>query len=308
MPSPSLKLYDFNNPTVEIGTTGNPIELGTCYAGQTSATPVKVILWNDKGGVLGADDAREIALSALELNIQNTWTSDGTPAQTFTATAVPLKSATVYVNSVKWSKVESFSSYGPTSQVFTLDLATGVLTFGNDVQGKAPANGASIVLDGIPDLVQYGKDVIADDFILVRSSGVIANSVSVDLELATKISNTSITVVHAPKILTVAGVWDNASKTGTNYYTGGFFNADSGAITLGTSMSATTPYVEYTHTIKDDAQGSPVALPEGEEVDLENPIPQNNGKILEFYARVPEDASTAGGVAIRFRVRASYTY
>lgn len=68
--------------------------------------------------------------------------------------------------------------------------------------------------------------------------------------LAADTGSVSITPVNpSNRLLNVLGVWDNSVGTGTNYYTGGYFNADTGVITLGTPLPAAGPvYVTYHST------------------------------------------------------------
>ncbi|GAG24636.1 unnamed protein product, partial [marine sediment metagenome] len=46
---PNLEMYRSDNPAVEIGTEGNPIDLGLCNAGETTPLPYDILLYNDKG-------------------------------------------------------------------------------------------------------------------------------------------------------------------------------------------------------------------------------------------------------------------
>jgi len=45
--------------------------------------------------------------------------------------------------------------------------------------------------------------------------------------------------------ITILGVYDNFAMSGTNYYTGGSFNASTSQITLGTTLAADFGYVNY---------------------------------------------------------------
>ena len=63
------------------------------------------------------------------------------------------------------------------------------------------------------------------------------------------ILDNALTAVSATPNITITGVFLTPALTGTNYFTGGSYNATTQAITLGTALSsATTPvYVQYTY-------------------------------------------------------------
>ncbi len=309
MTSPNLKLYRADT-LVEIGTEGNLIDFGLCNAGETTELPYQLLLYNDYGGSLNSDDALDIESQILQMNVIQSYVSNGNPSQSFTMSVLPLveDEEEVTVNDIKWTKVASFVGYGSNDEIYTLNYTTGVLTFGNGVTGKIPPNTQIIKCNYVPDTNVYGKEIYDLLQIKIRSSGVVQNSVSVSSELATKQDNTHVIVFHAPTILTVVGVWDNVGKTGTNYYTGGSFNADTGVITLGSSMSASTPYVEYTYGIKDDDETAYTAIGKETTHIFENKIPSNNAKQLYLNVTLLSNASTEGGVYIQIRLRIFYSF
>lgn len=309
MTSPNLKLYRADT-LVEIGTEGNSIDFGLCNAGETIELPYQLLLYNDYGGVLGSNDALAIKSQLLQMNVIQSYVSDGNPNQSFTMAVLPIveDSEEVTVDDVKWTKVDSFIGYGSTDEIYTLNYTTGALTFGNGVTGKIPPTSDSIKCNYVPDTNIYGKEIYELLQIKIRSSGVVQTTVSILSELATKQDNTHVLVVHAPTILSVVGVWDNVGKTGTNYYTSGSFNADTGVITLGSSMSASTPYVEYTYGIKDDDETTYTQIGKEATHTFENKIPSNNAKQLYLNVTLPFNASTEGGVYIQVRLRISYSF
>lgn len=308
MTSPNLKLYRADT-LAEIGIDSNPIEFGLCDAGETTELPYQLLLYNDYTGVLGSSDAFDIESQILQMNVIQSYTSTGLPAQTFTMSVLPLvaDSEEVTVDDIKWVKVDSFIGYGSSDEVYTLNYTTGVLTFGNGITGKIPPTSTTIKCNYVPDTNVYGKEIYELLQIKIRSSGIVQNAISVSAELSTKQDNTHVIVFHAPMVLSVAGVWDNIGKTGTNYYTGGSFNSDTGVITLGTPITASTPYVQYTYGIKDDDETYYTAI--GKEVThlFENKIPSNNAKQLYLSVTVPSNASTEGGVYIQVRLRVRYS-
>ena len=57
MSVPDLKMYRSDTLT-EVGTVGVPVDFGLCNAGQITNLPYDILLYNDKTGALGSDDAR----------------------------------------------------------------------------------------------------------------------------------------------------------------------------------------------------------------------------------------------------------
>ena len=75
--------------------------------------------------------------------------STGAPHQTFHLYYPPVVpgSATVYVEGQAWADVGSLTWAGPRSQVYTLDPATGAVTFGDGKHGEDPTRGAGITVN-----------------------------------------------------------------------------------------------------------------------------------------------------------------
>jgi hypothetical protein len=305
---PNLQMFREDIPTVEVGTEVAPIDFGLCMAGDVTALPYGILLYNDKTGALDSVPARNIGLELVRLELTETHVSTGVASQTYTLGIAPIFSYTVTVDGEVWARVTSLVDYGQYSKVYTLDLTTGELIFGDNIHGMVPPNGEAIDILYAPDTAVYGKDIITDSWVSYQSSGVVEEEIDIASELATKLSNTSVQVVMCPKITVVVGVWDNVGKTGTNYYTGGSFNEETGVITLGVSMSAPAPYVEYSYKIADDVEAGFTPFVQGELYELSNPLPQKNAKKLYFKATIPAAASTQGGVNLKMFLRASYLY
>ncbi|MBZ5624766.1 MAG: alpha-L-arabinofuranosidase [Acidobacteriia bacterium] len=72
----------------------------------------------------------------------------GTPGQQFYVKQPPVvpSSQTVYVSGVAWAAVSHLSSQGPTAQVYSLDNATGKITFGDGTNGAVPPVGSRITI------------------------------------------------------------------------------------------------------------------------------------------------------------------
>ena len=307
MANPNLQMFRSDTPTVEIGTVGNPIDLGFCLAGVDTILPYDIILWNDKGDVLDSDDAYNIYVELLRLDVSQSWVSTGLDNQTFTLTYIPLVSdlQAVVVDDSEWTRVTNLVGQEQNT-VYTLDYITGVLTFGDNINGKIPPVGTTIAIDYTPDLNTYSKLVYSDQWLSVQSSGVVENVLSVSIELSTKLDNSTVEVIHFPYLESVVGVWDNIGKTGTNYYTGGSFDSHTGRILLGTSLTTPDPYVEYYYRIKDDNEGGYTLLGNGERHGPLYRIPRNNAKRLQVKVSVPSTASTEGGAYIKALLRVLY--
>lgn len=307
MPAPNLQMFMSTSPTTEVGIVGSPIDFGTCNAGEVTNLAYDILLYNDKGGSVGSDDAYDLVVTLEQLTLSQTVVSTGAASQTVTCTVIPLNSARVFVDNVEWIQVAALAGYGSTSKVFTLDLTTGVVTFGDGINGAIPTLGDDIRVDAVPDVAEYGDEVNASQWVGIKSSGVIAAATSVSLELATKLTNFTVSVVRVPTLASVVGVWDNAGKTGTNYYTGGSFVAATGVITLGTELTALTPYVEYTYQVTDDAAAAYTLVGDGAELELSGRLPSQNAKRLQLQVTVPADASTNSGVSIKVQLRVAYS-
>lgn len=312
MAVPNIKLFR-SDTLVEVGTEGNPIDFGLCNAGVDTDLAYQILLYNDKGEVLGSEDAKSVRIQLLKLYVVRNEIGDGLATQTFTMLHIPVLDSTdfeleVLVDDVEWTEVASFSGLGADDKVYTFNYTTGVITFGNGSEGKVPPNGIDIKITYTPDLNTYGKDIYDDKWISVKSDGVIENEITVTLEEATKVDNDSVQVTRYPKVTSIVGVWDNAGKTGTNYYTSGSFDEDTGIITLGSSLSVSIPYVEYKYQIKDDAESIYTLLGNAITHTLDNRIPKNNAKKLYLRATIPATAETEGGVFLKTILRVLYKY
>ena len=307
MGAPNLQIFREDTPTVEVGTELSPIDFGVCMSGEVKALPYDLLLYNDKTGVADAADARSIYLELLGLEIVDGWTSNGTAGQTATMVVLPIKAAEVRVDDILWTKVDSFTGYGSNLNIYTFDFTTGVIVFGDNIHGRIPDDGAVISIIYRPDLNTYGKTIIADSWVGYKSSGIVATSIDVDIEVGDLTDSTHVQIAHFPEIVSVTGVWDNAGKTGTNYFTGGTVNTSTGLITLGTELVG-IPYVEYSYQIQDDSEGQFTPFIEGNRHLLTNPIPKQNAKKISLQATVPANADTEGGVNLRVILRVYYWY
>jgi len=314
MANPNIEMYRSDSPTTEIGTVASPIDFGLCDAGEDTTLSYDILLWNDKGAVLGSEDAKSISVELLRLYVTQEESSDGSVSQTFTVNYIPVLEdieVEVTVDDVQWTEVSSLSGQSSTATVYTFDYTTGELVFGDGVNGAIPTNGADIDITYTPDLNTFGDAIYEQQWISIKSSGVVSNEIHIGSstpEESTKIDDDTVQVLHYPSITEVVGVWDNASKTGTNYYTSGSYDASLGKIYLGSSLSASTPYVEYKYQIKDDLQSSYSTLGLEERVTLTNRIPQNNAKRLQLKVTVPATAETEGGSYIKCVLRVYYSF
>ena len=305
---PNLQMFRLDSPSTEVGTEVNPIDFGFCPAGQDTQLSYDILLYNDKGDVVHSDDAKDLSIQLIQMDVIESHVSTGVADQSYTVAYTPLSSVEVYVNGSKWALVQDFLGYGQYANVFTCNLTTGVLTFGNGVQGAIPPVSQTILIDYIPILNIFGKAVYYDKWVSIRSIGVIEAELTVLLEIAEKIDNSTVQVVHRPKITEITGVWDNPGKTGTNYFTGGSFNEDTGIVTLGTPFTGVIPYTDYKYTIQDDDEGGFTLMGYDLGHIFSNPIPRNNAKVLQLKVTVPATASTEGGVYLKVRLQINYNY
>ena len=309
MSNPAIKLYR-SDTIVEIGTVGNPIDTGFCAGGTVTDLAYDILMYNDKDGT-SSEDAYDMSIELLRLYETTQGTSTGAADQTLTAAHIPLLTdieEEVTVDGVQWSKVDNFTGVVATEEAYTFNYTTGVVTFGNDVNGKAPTVGAILSVKGTPDLNTYGKELYDEQWVSFRSSGVIQNNINVTLGLSTKLTDDSIQVLHYPEIVSVAGVYDNAGGTGTDYYSGGSFNATTGVLTLGTSLTDPNPYVTYVYRVKNDDQPTYTPLGDGDELELDYRLPRNNAKRIQMRIEPPVSASTEGGSYLQFYLRVKYKY
>jgi alpha-L-arabinofuranosidase len=106
-------------------------DTATCeyvYGGSTSFTNQPVVGYAD----------RTAAASA----------STGKPGQSFYAAYAPVSSGsqTVSVGGQTWTEVSSLAAAAPTDDVYTVDDATGKITFGDGTHGAIPAGGAQVTV------------------------------------------------------------------------------------------------------------------------------------------------------------------
>lgn len=315
--APNLIMYR-SDTLVEIGTEGNPIDLGLCNAGETTLLPYDILLYNDKDVVLDSGDAKNIRIELIRLYVSQQWNGTGLPDQTHTVSFIPVASDVVeevLVDDVEWQRVDSFSGLGVDDEVYKFNYTTGVLLFGNGSEGKEPPVGTNnIKITYTPSQNVYGKQIYSDKWVSIKSSGVNISEVhigSIITEESIKVDDDTIQVLHYPKFIdtnAIIGVWDNANKSGTNYFTGGSYDVDSGIIHLGTSMTADIPYTEYKYEIKDDEEAVYILLGDGVKKVCENPIPQDNAKRLQLKVDVPFNSETEGGAFLKVLLRVFYIY
>lgn len=316
MVNADLKLYV---GATEYGTLGNPISFGNVNAGTIYphlSNPF--YLWNDKGGALNSVPARNITVQVLNLWIEdeNVGTSTGLADQTFTVDFPPVvdnddpSEFVLKVDTVTWTRVGNLAGQASNATVYTLNSTTGLITFGNGVNGAIPDASAVIYVTYMPDTIVYGKEVFENTWLEVKSLGVTSNTVTVSNEAQISLSTTTVLVANN-LVTAVTGVWllSDPSHLGTNYYTGGSFNAYTGVITLGTPVASTgvALLIEYTYVPIDDFESSYYPIGFETTHTFTYPIPQNNAKLLYFRLNVPASATASGGSQVNFRLRVSYT-
>jgi len=309
-----LKLFKESDLSTEVGTAANPVDFSSVEAGTSFQHPDNAfVLFNDKGGTLQSVDAKEIVLSVLELNLVDelVGTSAGTASQTFTVAFPPvetLDTLTVKVNNVEWTRLDTFVGTGPTDEVYTFDFTLGQVTFGDGTQGKIPPGGNTITVSYTPDTILFGKETSEQLWLGVQSNGVIANTVTVDRERVAPLDIDTCVTLRSP-ITNVTGVFLNSdpNKLGTNFFTSGAFDANTGTITLGTSLpSVQDVLIDYTYQIEDDVEPTFVQIGRLTKSATLNPIPSNNGKKLNFIIIVPSSASPSSPQTIRFKLRVEF--
>lgn len=313
---PSLVLYEQSDLSTPIGTSANPLDFGTVDAGTTEVHPDNpFVLFNDKDGTLNSFDAREITVSIVKFNLvdETLGTSDGMADQDFTIAFPPTVDSddeiTIKVNNVIWTRVQSFAGFQPTDEIYTFDATTGTATFGDGLQGKIPPIGNSIKASYTPDTQLFGKQAVEQLWFGIQSSGVISNNVDALLEERDAIDTTHVQIIHHPKVVSVTGVWlaTDPNRLGTNYFTGGGFNDQTGIITLGTPLpSIQRVLVDYEYTIEDDAGGAFTQLSDTLTHTFANSIPSNNAKVLNFIVILPDDASSSGMATIKLKIKFTY--
>ncbi|SDT15378.1 alpha-N-arabinofuranosidase [Paenibacillaceae bacterium GAS479] len=81
-------------------------------------------------------------------SLNNKYSSTGVNGQQVYVAYGPVTAGTdaVYVDNTAWTKVATFAGYGPNDPVYQLDNNSGLIKFGNGVNGKIPPAGAAITV------------------------------------------------------------------------------------------------------------------------------------------------------------------
>ena len=303
---------------VEIGIAGNPIIFTGVIAGVEYQHPNNPFyLWNDKGGISGSVDAKNITLSVIGLNIIDELVgySDGSPSQLLAVSYGPVIAGDAYnpvvvkVNGVIWSPVFTFDSSISSDTVYVFDYNAGTVLFGDGLKGKIPTASSTIEVTYTPDRTEFGAEVQEFAWLGIRSAGTVSNPVTVTLERQTSTEENHLVVAHT-FVSAVTGVYlgTDSHRLGTNYYTGGTFNATSGYITLGTALpdSLTEVLIDYTYTIVDDAEAAFTQIGGSVSHTFLNPIPSNNAKLVSFRIMPPATTSPSGPLNLKFRIRLDF--
>ena len=66
MANPNLEMWR-SDTLVEVGTAVVPIDFGLCDAGDETLLAYDILLYNDKTGVLGSEDAKSIEIELLRM-------------------------------------------------------------------------------------------------------------------------------------------------------------------------------------------------------------------------------------------------
>jgi len=309
-----LKLYV---GATEYGSLGKPIIFTNALAGVITEHPLNPFyLWNDKGGILNCVPAKSIAITVEDMWVQNEalGTSDASINQTYNTFITPILITTdsddlvVKVGTTEWTRVNNFAGQGVASEVYTMTTA-GLLTFGDGVNGKIPTLGENITITYMPDLINYGKYIYEDLWFEVKSYGATTNIVTVTDELQVSNTTTSITVANTV-VMSVSGVWlqGDPDHSGTNYFTDGTFDANTGDITLVNALPyASTPVIiTYSYLMIDDLESDYTAIGKNTSHTFTNQVPQNNAKLLYFRMNVPATATPSGGSNFSFRLKLAY--
>jgi hypothetical protein len=311
-----LKLFAESDLSTEIGTESNPLSFGTVEAGTTvTHSDNPFVLFNDKDGTLQSVDATELTVSVEKFNIvdDQVGTSDGSAGQSFVVAFFPIIDddtlIIVKVNDAPWSRVSTFVGQDPTAEVYTINATTGEIIFGDDLQGKIPSNGETIKASYTPDILLFGKQIAEQLWFGVQSNGTISNGVDVVSEQDTPTDTTHVQARHAPSVSSVDGVFliTDPHKVGTNYFTGGAINAQSGVLTLGTPLPDTGDVlIDYTYTIEDDVEGGYSQIGGLTTHTFDNSLPSNNAKRLNFRLVIPSSASPSGMQDVKCILRFTY--
>jgi len=300
-------------PVVELGTSSNPLAFADLTAGTTTTHPDSPIaLWNDKGGVLKSKDAKNVAIQVVEMLIEDEilGTSDGSSSQSFTTAFFPIidldadNPIIVEVAGIAWTRVFSFTGQSPTAEVYTINIDTGVVQFGSGAEGKVPPLGDQIKISYTPNDLLHGAELVNRRYFAVRSTGVIANTITQSNESETSTDATHVTVLHTG-ITSVTKVVLASDPNGSDFFPGGSFDPVTGIITLGFSLPLANSevLVTYTYSIADDAETDFTFLGKGETHQFAAPIPSNNAKLLFFQVSLLDNASPTNGMKVKFRLK-----
>jgi len=307
----NLKLYV---GTTEYGISSKPIIFTNAMAGEITEHPLNPFyLWNDKGGSLNSVPAKAISIIAEDMWIQDEvlGSSDGTSNQTYNTKATPIfldDNLDLKVNSLLWERVPNFAGQSSIAQVYVANTS-GLIQFGDGVNGKIPTNGETITITYVPDSSVYGKDIYEGLWFEVKSSGITSNTVNV-IDEPQNATDVDTVIVSNVTVTAVSGVWIQGDwdHTGTNYFTGGSFSESTGVLTLGSDLpnenSAVT--VSYSYIMLDDFESDYTAVGEATSHEFTNQIPQNNAKLLWFRLNVPSTATPSGGSNYCFRLKLAY--
>jgi len=300
----------------EVGTDTNPLEFPDLVTGSSNVHPDSPLyLWNDKGGTLMSQDAKNVGIQVVEMNVSEEilGTSDGSPDQSFIVALFPVidgddsNPITVEVDGTEWTRTSTFTGQSPTDEVYTFDADTGTVTFGNGSLGKIPDSGDEITISYTPSDLEHGSEFVTRSYLGVRSNGVIANTVTITNESEVSDDTTHVTV-RRQNLTGVTSVVLASDPGGTNYFPGGSFNSGTGEITLGFALpdAESEVLVTYDYTIADDAEADFTFLGKGDQHQFDNPIPSNCAKALTFRVDLPRTASPSGGMKVKFRMRFVY--
>lgn len=115
--------------------------------------------WLDYPSVNGDTDRARRYMQGDTVEVKNspariygTWkdnVSDGSASQSFYTQYNPVVEGTdtVYVDGVKWTRVNDLSTSGSADRVYTFEPTVGRITYGDGVHGAIPAEGAKITVD-----------------------------------------------------------------------------------------------------------------------------------------------------------------
>lgn len=315
-----LQLFKSTDLVNEVGTPTNPVIFVGAMAGATTQHPDNpFLLYNDKDGIYDSVDAKSITLQVLEMELVDelVGVSDGSINQTHPVAYTPILNQTnasvrVRVGSTLWTEVSSFSGYSNSATIFIVDYTTGVISFGNNINGMVPPNGQYIYVTYSPDTATFGKEAVDDGWLGVQSIDTDAHNRTITLDPSVVIDISHVQAHHLPLInsgaVTGAYLPSDPNRLGTNYFTGGSYNNSTGLITLGTPLPSgiTIALVDYVYTIAADAETGYTQLSLGVIHTLDNPIPSTSAKKLNFQVVIPNGASATNGVNVKFRLRVSY--